>query len=197
MEWIKVFFIGYILGSIPFGLLVGKIYGVDIRKHGSGNIGFTNVLRVIGLFPALFVLIFDALKGYLAVYYGFQVGGEVLAIVGAIASIFGHMFSMFLKFKGGKGVATGFGIIIFLSPKVTLVAVLIWLAIVFSLRYVSLASIVAAISVVIGMIIMKTPGPYIIFAVVGCVTIIIKHLDNIKRLLNKCENKISFSRGGK
>ncbi|SMB94451.1 glycerol-3-phosphate acyltransferase PlsY [Desulfonispora thiosulfatigenes DSM 11270] len=200
MQWLKIISFGYLLGSIPFGLIIGRLYGKDVRKFGSKNIGFTNVWRVIGLVPALLVLTLDALKGYLSVYYGYQIGGELFAIVGAIASVCGHMFPLYLKFKGGKGVATALGVIIFLSPKVTLFAVIIWLVVTFITRYVSLASILAAIFVPFGMYFLQKPLVYVIFAIIGSISIVFKHSENIKKLINRTENKIgskiSISKGG-
>jgi len=188
--WFKVILLGYLLGSIPFGFLTGKIYKVDIRKYGSGNIGFTNVMRVLGVKPALFVLFFDALKGYLSAWYGFALGGETLAVMGALAAMAGHNWPFLLKFKGGRGVATGLGIILFLSFQITLLALLIWFIIVYLTRYVSLGSIIAAFFVAVSMIVAQKPLPYIIFAITGASIVILRHSANIRRLLNGTENKL-------
>lgn len=200
MDWLKVLLIGYGLGSIPFGYIVGKLYKTDIRNYGSGNIGFTNVMRVIGVFPAAFVLFFDALKGFLSVYYGYYLGGEFLAVVGALAAMLGHIWPFILKFKGGRGVATGLGIIMFLSLKTTLGAIIIWLTIVFLTRYVSLGSIIAALFVPVAMITLNKPLPYILFTVIGASIVLIRHSANIKRLFkgqeNKIGNKIMTPKGG-
>jgi len=190
MEWFKAVLLGYLLGSIPFGYLTGKLYKIDIRRYGSGNIGFTNVMRVIGVLPAAFVLFFDACKGFLSVWYGFHIGNENIAVLGALAAMCGHNWPVFLKFKGGRGVATGLGIIIYLSPKVTLAAIFLWLLVVIVTRYVSLGSILAAFSVPIGMYISKEPFAYITFALLGASIVIIRHSANIKRLLKGEENKI-------
>jgi len=190
MVWVKVILLGYLLGSIPFGYLAGKIYQVDIRKYGSGNIGFTNVMRVLGLKPAIFVLILDAAKGYISARYGFVVGSESLAVVGALAAMAGHNWPFLLKFKGGRGVATGFGIILFLSFKITMIALFIWSIIVYFTKYVSLGSIIAAFFVVIAMVVTSKPLPYILFAFIGASLVIIRHGANIKRLLSGTENKL-------
>jgi glycerol-3-phosphate acyltransferase PlsY len=189
---IKVAILGYLLGAIPFGYLVGKWYKIDIREYGSGNIGFTNVLRVLGTKPAAIVIVLDALKGYLATWYGFTSGGELLAIIGALGAMAGHSWPFILKFKGGRGVATGFGIIIFLSYKITLVALFIWLLIVYFFRYVSLGSIIAAFFVPIAMLVTNKPLPYIIFSFIGASLVIIRHSSNMKRLLNGTENKFGI-----
>ncbi|MFZ5943480.1 MAG: glycerol-3-phosphate 1-O-acyltransferase PlsY [Bacillota bacterium] len=199
MEWIKVGILGYLLGSIPFGYIAGRLYKVDVRKYGSGNIGFTNVMRVIGIYPAAVVLFFDALKGYVAAWYGYSVGNEVIAVLGALAAMAGHNWPFLLKFKGGRGVATGLGIIIFLSGKVTIGAVLIWIVIVALTKYVSLGSIIAAAFVPLAMVYFQRPLPYTIFALVGASLVIIRHKTNIKRLFegkeNKIGNKVFASRG--
>ena len=201
MDYLKVFLVGYALGSIPFGYIAGKIYGVDIRKYGSGNIGFTNAMRVLGVFPALFVLFFDALKGYLAVWYGDLTGGAGLATLGALSAMVGHNWPITLKFKGGRGVATGLGIIIYLSWPITLVALLIWVVVVSLSRYVSLGSIIVAFFVPVAMLIIKKPLPYIAFSVLGASIVILRHRPNIKRLLEGTENKIGSKtitpKGGK
>ncbi|NLT96062.1 MAG: glycerol-3-phosphate 1-O-acyltransferase PlsY [Clostridia bacterium] len=190
MAFLKLVLLGYLLGSIPFGFIVGKIYKIDIRKYGSGNIGFTNVLRVLGFKRAIFVLLLDAAKGFLAAWYGYASGGEVLTVAGALAAMAGHTWPFVLKFKGGKSVATGCGIILFLSWKITIIALLIWLSIVFVTRYVSLGSIVATIFVPIAMIVTGKPIPYIIFSIIGASIVILKHSTNIKRLLDGTENKL-------
>lgn len=201
MELFKVALLGYLLGALPFGFIVGKIYKIDIRKYGSGNIGFTNVMRVLGIKPAAFVLFFDALKGYLATWYGSSIGGETLAVFGALAAMAGHSWPFILKFKGGRGVATGFGIIIFLSYKITIFAFVLWLIIASLTRYVSLASIIAAIYVPAAMIITQKPIAYIIFSIVGASLVVIRHTANIKRLLNGTESKlgvrVNATKGGK
>ena len=190
MDFLKAILIGYLLGSIPFGYLMGKLYKIDVTKYGSGNIGFTNVLRVIGVVPAVIVLIFDVLKGYLATYFSYTLGGEILAVVGAMAAMAGHVWPIYLRFKGGRAVATGLGTILFLTPKITLLAILLFIAVVYITRYVSLGSILCAIFVSAAIIITKQPLPYIIFALIGSILVIVRHKSNIQRLLAGQENKI-------
>lgn len=187
---VKVILIGYVLGSIPFGYYMGKMYGVDVKKQGSGNIGFTNVWRLTSPAPALIVLFFDAAKGWLAIYYGYSVGGEKLALAGAIASILGHMFTFLLNFKGGKGVATGFGICIYIDPMMTIIAVLIFLIVVYFTKYVSLASISAAITVTTLSLLFNLNIYYKLIIIPASIMVIIMHRENIKRIIQGTENKI-------
>ncbi len=185
----------YFMGAIPFGLIIGLLVkGIDIRKFGSGNIGASNVLRTLGTGPALLVFFFDTIKGTAAVLLCANMGlGPYLVVAGALLSILGHTFSIFLKFKGGKGVATSLGVIIGLDWMVALIAFGLWAAIVLVTRYISLGSIIASASVPIMMIFWKArevPQAYQILAAVAALTILIKHTSNIKRLLNGTENKI-------
>lgn len=184
--------LSYLIASVPVGLLIGKwFYGVDVREHGSGNIGATNVLRTLGFFPALVVLLGDAAKGALAVYLGrIILGNELGAIMGGLAALTGHNWSVFLRFKGGKGVATGLGVILMLNPLITLICFLIWLAIVYFTRYVSLGSILAAGSLPVLMFLLRQPSEHLVFSVLASIFVIYRHHSNIKRLLAGTENKI-------
>lgn len=189
-DFFKVLIIGYVLGSIPSGFIVSKLKKIDIRTKGSGNIGFTNVLRVIGPVPASFVLFFDAFKGWFSAYYGYQVGYEKLALVGAIGALIGNLFPLFLNFKGGKGVATGFGICLFIMPKITLITLFIFLIVVFTSKYMSLGSLSAATVVLVLSYLSEIHHYYKIFAVVAVGLVFVMHRSNIKRLINGNENKI-------
>lgn len=186
----------YILGSIPSGLIIGKsVYGVDLREHGSRNIGATNAWRTLGKAPGILIFACDFLKGFLSVYLAAALVGTPLsmALAGAI-SIIGHSLSIFLKFKGGKGVATGLGVIAMLMGKVTVIVFLLWFAIVYVTRYVSLASCVAAAFVPILAYFFDEPTEFIIFGIVVAVLIIVRHKANIERLLNGTESKISAAK---
>lgn len=185
----------YILGAIPFGLIVGKIAkGIDIRQYGSGNIGASNVLRTLGTGPALLVFVLDTAKGLIAVLICRALAlNEYWTVVGALLSVFGHTFSVFLKFKGGKGVATSLGVIIGLCPVIAAIAFGLWLLIVGVTRYISLASIVAAVSVPLQMVLwrsMDVHPAYQVLAGVAAFAIVLKHRSNIARLLNGIEPKI-------
>lgn len=180
------------IGSIPNGLIVGKMLGdVDLRQFGSKNIGATNAFRVLGPWPALLVFLTDAAKGVAGVYLGQILAGTPLALLaGGIAAIAGHNWSVFLGFKGGRGVATGLGVVAVLSPKVTLIVFLVWALIVYFTRYVSLGSIVAAALVPILMWFLGEQYEFLIFGVIAALFVIVRHKPNIQRLLKGEELKI-------
>lgn len=182
----------YLLGSLPFGLWIGRgLYGVDLREHGSKNTGATNAYRVLGRIPALLVFVCDTAKGMLGVYLGAQLAGSQLAEVACgIAAISGHNWSVFLGFKGGRGVATGLGVIALLSPKVTAIVFAVWALVVFLTKYVSLASIIAAGLVPPLMWLLGDPAEIFWFGVAAAAFVIIRHRPNIERLLQGAEPKI-------
>ena len=183
------------MGAIPFGLIIGKVTrGIDIRDFGSGNIGFTNVLRTLGPGPAAAVFFFDTVKGLAAVVLCQQMGmSEYLIVTGGILSIVGHSFSIFLKFQGGKGVATSLGMIIGLNPPIAGIAFVLWLSLVGLTRIISISSIIAAISVPVMMIVWKSPPvprAYQAIAIVATTLIVVKHRANIKRLFEGTEARV-------
>lgn len=185
----------YILGAIPYGVIVGKVTrGIDIRDFGSGNIGASNVLRTLGLGPALLVFFFDTAKGFAAVLLCQKLSLNPWWIVtGGLLSVVGHSYSVFLKFGGGKGVATSLGIIIGFNPIIAGIAFAGWLIILALIRYISVASILAAISVPIMMIFwksMKVEPAYQYVAVLAALVIVFKHKSNMKRLMNGTEPRI-------
>ena len=187
------FAVGFVFGSVPSGLwLVKAIHGIDIRQYGSKNIGSTNVFRTVGGKTAALVLLCDAGKGILAALLADMVtGGDLYAVLfAAIGALLGHNYSLFLGFKGGRGVATGLGLLIFLMPKVSGICFLVWLAIVLATRYVSLGSCVGALCAPFLAFYFGYPLPVIIFAAIAAAFVIIRHKDNIKRLLNGTESKI-------
>jgi len=192
MSYLLLVAISYLLASIPVGLLVGKWgYGVDVREHGSGNIGATNVLRTLGAGPALMVLLGDAAKGAVAVLLGrFFLGSELGAVIGGLAALAGHNWSIFLGFKGGKGVATGLGVIVMLNPLISFFCFLLWLAIVLLSRYVSLGSILTAAALPIFLVLGRQPVEHLVFSVLAAIFVIYRHYANIQRLLAKTESKI-------
>lgn len=184
--------IAYLIGSIPNGLIVGKFMcGVDIRQFGSKNIGATNAYRVLGPWPAFWVFITDALKGVAGVMMGQWLDGNTIALLaGGIAAMAGHNWSVFLKFKGGRGVATGLGVIAVLVPKVTAIVFIVWALIVYTTRYVSLGSIVAAILVPLSMWFFNESIEILLFGIVAALFVILRHKPNIERLLKGEELKI-------
>ena len=184
--------LAYLLGSIPNGLwLCLLLYKKDIRNYNSRNIGATNVWRTFGKAPGFIVFLLDFAKGALAVYFASHLAGTPEAMVAAgLVAIVGHSLSIFLKFKGGKGVATGLGVIAVLMPTVTGIVFLVWLAIVYATRYVSLGSIVAAALVPVLAYALHAPRIYVILGFVAAILVIVRHRANIARLMQGKENKV-------
>ena len=180
----------YFLGSIPFGYLIAKIWNIDVRRRGSGNIGATNVFRTVGTIPGLIVFILDLLKGTLAIYLSQQIITDPRWIIlTGLAVILGHMFPIFLKFKGGRGAATGLGVLLGIAPDVFLGAIIIALLLVAITRYVSITSMLTSVLVPVALFMMERPYPYILFTASISALIILRHIPNIKRLINKTEPK--------
>lgn len=191
---------GYLLGSIPSGFLVGKCRGIDIRRHGSGNIGATNVFRTLGRPWGILVFALDVLKGIVAVQLAmraFACGGagcalspEHLGILAGFGCFLGHCFPVWLGFKGGKGVATGAGILIGLMPLTAALGLTLWGIVFYATRYVSLASIAAALSLpVIVWTIQRRFDALFWFTVVISAVAIWRHRANIRRLLAGTESR--------
>lgn len=192
MQYLIIAVVGYLLGCIPSGLIVGKFFcNVDIRNYGSKNIGTTNMFRILGPKPAIVVLLADMAKGMLAVFFAqYLVGDTSSLLLGGIMSIVGHNYPVFLGFKGGRGVATGLGVICILMPKVTLIVFSVWAVIVFITRYVSLGSVVAATLVPILAWYFEYPWLFCLFSLLAAAFIVIRHKENIERLLKGTESKI-------
>ena len=180
---------GYLLGSIPFGLIFTRMAGLgDVRKIGSGNIGATNVLRTGRKGLAAATLLADALKGTAAVIVGAQWGPQ-FAIMAALGAFLGHLFPVWLGFKGGKGVATFIGVLIGLKPLAALIFCLIWLGVAFASKYSSLSALVASAAAPIVLWLLGEPGMAGIAAILGAL-LWWKHSENISRLLAGTEGKI-------
>lgn len=196
LDFVVAAAISYILGSIPNGLILGKaIWGVDLRQHGSKNIGATNAWRTIGKAGGISIFALDFLKGAISAYLGLHLGGSELAgVLCGILAIAGHSWSVFLAFKGGKGVATGLGVIAALMPMVTLIVFAVWFAIVYFTGYVSLGSIVGAALVPILTLFFGLHTEFLILGLIAAVFIIYRHKSNIERLLNGTESKIKAAR---
>lgn len=180
----------YLIGSIPVGYLVARSMGVDIRQHGSGNIGTTNVWRTLGKVAGIIVLLGDVGKGVLSVLIGRQYGAEGTELLTGLAAMVGHSWPVFLGFKGGKIIATGAGVLLGIAPLSALIAFAVWLPVVAISRYVSLGSIAAAISLPTGMLAMHQKPSYLAFGTLVAVFAIYKHKTNIKRLMTGTELKI-------
>ncbi|HHV62212.1 MAG TPA: glycerol-3-phosphate 1-O-acyltransferase PlsY [Firmicutes bacterium] len=181
----------YIIGSIPFGYVVGRLHrGVDVRKYGSGNIGATNVLRVLGPFPAFLVLLGDFAKGAVATAWGFKIGGPLMATVCGVAVVLGGHWSVFLKFGGGKGIAVSTGVVTVLMPKAVVILAVVWVVIVALTRYVSLGSVLIAVLFPFIAWALGGPREYLPTSVLIALLVIYKHRSNIKRLIAGTEYKL-------
>ena len=192
--------VAYLLGSIPSSVWIGKIfYGIDVREHGSGNAGTTNTIRILGYKAGIPVFIIDALKGWLAVFLTKIIFGyfpsmempEYMPIVSAVAVVLGHIFPVFAGFRGGKGVATLLGVGFGLIPIPALIALAIFMVVLFSFGYVSLASIIATITLPVVTYFFVMPDNIFLFLLTIAVAVFvpITHRQNIKRLMNGTENK--------
>lgn len=192
LHFLLGFVLGHVCGSVPSGLwLVQAFHGIDIRNYGSKNIGTTNVFRTVGPKTAVLVLIADAFKGILAVgIMSYFFHNPLLDVVTALGALLGHNYSLFLGFKGGKGVATALGLLIFMMPKVAVASFGIWLVCVLLTRYVSLGSIMAAIFTPPLTWYLGYPSAYVIFSVVAAFFVVLRHKENIHRLLTGTESKI-------
>ena len=169
MKELIVIIICYLIGSIPFGYIIAKIIKkIDIRDYGSGNIGATNAFRILGPWLASFVLIGDLMKGYLSIYlfYSLKIDNLPLIIIGGLAVIGGHNWSIFLKFKGGKGIATTYGVVLALNPMIAAYAILGGITVFIFTKYVSLASMSSVTFLFILMVAFKQPYEYIIFGII-------------------------------
>ncbi len=191
MTTIFVWLIAYFLGSIPFGVVLAKLNKIDIRQQGSGNIGATNVNRVLGKKAGVLTLMGDCAKGALAVFIASLAFEDTVKI--AIAGFFafcGHLFSVFLKFQGGKGVATGLGVFLYLMPWATLSSMGVFAVSVKTSKYVSLGSILAAATLPLFGLLYKMPLPFVVASALVAILTVVKHHENIQRLLAGTENKL-------
>ncbi len=202
IEIVIAVFLSYFMGSIPTAFIAGKwLKGIDIREHGSGNMGATNVFRVLGKGPGIVVLVVDILKGVLGVVLVgqiFQFEEIFTFVVLGIASVCGHNWTVFLKFKGGKGIATSLGVLVGLTIKFAVLGpvlgftLLIWI-ITFALSaYISLASIIAAIALPLIMVLTHQIFEVVGLGVIFCLFVIFRHKTNIKRLLAGEESQVQL-----
>jgi acyl phosphate:glycerol-3-phosphate acyltransferase len=185
--------LAYFIGALPTGLvLVRVLRGEDIRKHGSGNIGTVNVLRVAGPAVAATVLLVDVLKGLVPVLFALHAGLAPWAVVAAgLAAIGGHNWSIFLGFRGGKGIATSFGVLAGLSLPAALVAAIVWVVVVAISRFASLGSLLAVVSVPIMLWRLRTPAEYVAFGIIASLLAIYRHRANIQRLVAGTELRVT------
>ncbi len=211
---IVVALLSYLLGSIPSSLWVGKVYKkIDLREHGSGNLGATNTFRILGWKAGLVVSLIDFLKGFVSAYYISRIAFEVgniptvfsgwetamfIMIFAGLFAVLGHMYPLYAKFKGGKGVLTACGMLYAIEPISISLAFAIFLALLFSTRYVSLASMVSSASYPLFLLMLRygfgmesIDGSLIVISSIIAITIIVKHRSNIERLMKGTESRIS------
>jgi glycerol-3-phosphate acyltransferase PlsY len=206
MQWMFLVGIaigGYLIGSIPFGVLIAKSRGIDIREHGSGNIGATNVLRIVGKPWGVACFLLDFLKGLGSVLMAWSVAGaggsSVAGIVGAVACIVGHNYPVWLKFKGGKGIAASGGALFGLLPVTALLLLVLWVAVFLTTRYVSLASLAVGVALPVIVFVFVQTGfradwPLFYFAFVVGVMAVWRHRTNIQRLMDGTEHRFERRR---
>jgi glycerol-3-phosphate acyltransferase PlsY len=184
---------GYLLGSIPFALVVGKWgFGVDVRDHGSGNVGTTNVFRVLGRKAGILVLAGDMTKGFVPAFIAGHVYGPWLAVILGVMPVLGHMYSIFLRGSGGKGVATAAAVILALMPMIFLILAAVWVVVLLSTRLVSLASLCATVGFASLTFIFHEPLAYRIVAVIVGAIVVWAHRGNIRRIALRCESRVTF-----
>lgn len=193
-----IFILTYCLGAVPFAYLAGQLKGIDVRRHGSGNIGTTNAFRLLGVKLGILVLLGDACKGALAAYLGLRIGLQLFGIenrawggiIGGLLAMAGHSWNPLFGFRpSGKGVAAGFGIITILMPKIMALAIALFLLVVWTTRYVSMGSVVGALTVAITVFIFPEPPAYRLFGVFGAFLVLVLHRANFQRVLKGTEHK--------
>jgi len=193
--------LGYLIGAIPVGVIIGRLRrGIDVREHGSGSMGMTNVLRTVGRGAGAFVFLADVAKGAIAVALAWLIIGSSSdmffwgQVAGGVAAVIGHSWPVYIGFRGGRGVSTGFGAILVLSWPVALIPLAIFILVVAISRYVSLGSILGAFTMLLAMIPFIVydiePLAYIVFVAVVALLVIFRHRGNIQRLLAGTESKI-------
>ncbi len=197
MNQALVLVIAYLLGSIPFAYLAGRLNGVDLRTVGSGNLGATNVFRTLGRTVGVTVMVLDIAKGAFAVLIAqWVVGGPWWPIAAGALAILGHVFPVWTGFRGGKGVAVGAGALLGLVPAASGTLIVLWLLIVVLTRYVSVASIACAVAAAPLAWAFGAPWPYVVFIGLAGLFVIVRHRQNIVRLLGGTENRIQLGRKG-
>lgn len=189
--------ISYLIGAIPIGLILSKsLRGIDIRNYGSGSIGMSNIQRNLGNFPAAVVLILDMTKSFLPILYVryFLPDPQILETISALGALTGHCWPIFAKFRGGRGVATGWGSLLILSPITGIISGIIGIPIIIMYKFISLGSIIGATSGCISMMLLSITRyhsfEYLWYALLGNIIVVYKHKENIQRLLEGTERKI-------
>lgn len=192
MNELALLILCYLLGSIPFSYLFTRLFArQDIREKGSGNVGATNVLRSFGPGVALLSFMGDLLKGFLAAWIGQSTGSQFLLVFCVVLAVMGHIYPIFLGFKGGKGVTTSAGVLLFLMPDITGILLLVFLLVVYLSRYVSLGSITVACLLPLLSLVMGKPWSYVVIGILMAALVVYHHRENIDRLRRGSEAKIT------
>jgi glycerol-3-phosphate acyltransferase PlsY len=207
VQTLSVLLISYLLGSFPTGVIAGRLRGIDLRRHGSGNTGFSNALRVLGPKAGIPVLIVDVAKGFVAVAAVAAIAGPQsplgptgIRIAAGLAAAAGHIWPAFAGFRGGKAVATGLGVFLALSPVATVAALAVWSVVVYASGYISVGSIAAAFLLPFGVGIearvARTPQPVALVAAAAAlaIVIVVRHRSNMRRLLAGTESRVGWGR---
>jgi len=183
---------GYLLGSVPFGILVGRLlFGVDPRTVGSGNIGTANAMRAFGRFGAALVLVGDAAKGAVPTFVAMHLLADPFSVAAVgLAAVVGHNWSIFLRLRGGKGVATTLGVIIVLSLPAAAVFGAVWIATAAIVRYASVASMLGSAAVPVALFFEHDPAPFVWYGIIAAALVVWRHRDNLRRLAAGTEHKI-------
>ena len=195
MKHLPIILFAYLIGSIPIGVILARLKGKDPRKIGSGNIGATNVMRTAGKTLGIITLLGDILKGLIPTVIAVYLEEPKLFVALVGLSVFlGHLFPVFLKFKGGKGVATGVGVYLAISPPAILISFVIFVIVFMIWKYVSLGSLIGTGIIPVSLYLLKAPPEYIMLSLLIALCVFMKHNDNIKRLMAGTENKVNFSK---
>ena len=184
--------IGYLLGSCTFGYWAGRLRGIDLRDEGSGNTGGTNAVRVLGPKVGIPVIALDILKGTAAVVIAGHLGGTGTEVLAGTAAVLGHTFPLFLRFRGGKAVATGAGAMLGLAPAIAVAVFVLWIALGLITRYVSVASMLSAVAFMLAAIVTDEPWPVIAFTVFASGVVFWRHRGNLARLRDGTENRLNL-----
>jgi glycerol-3-phosphate acyltransferase PlsY len=198
MKWVLMAAIGYLMGSVSFGILISRQTAhLDIRSVGSGGTGMTNVLRTLGKRMAAWVFAGDCLKGFVPALLGLYLGGEALGVVGGLAAVVGHSYPLYFGFKGGRGVATACGVMLALAPLVAVWSLAVFLIVLLIGRWVSLASMAGVVCAAILAAVVNRSVSIRVMMTACALLVIYRHIPNIKRLLNGTEPKIDLRNAGK
>ena len=198
MQIILAVVFGYLAGSVPFAYLLARRRGIDLRHAGSGNLGTANVLRTVGVWAAVIVMLLDALKGSAAVLAAQAITtGDAAPVAAGLASIFGHIYPVWLGFRGGKGVATAAGMFALLAPVALSIAGVVFVITVVVTRFVSAGSVAAAIALVIAAAVTGAPGPVVAGAVGAAMIVVFRHRANMERLVAGTERRVELGPFGR